>query len=211
MELDNLKEIWNDVGNKPVHQNNNEQLALMLNKSSQSPIAKMKRNLLWEFIAVAVLFIPIAIYYFMAFNGKFSVIAWVYISMLLLFAVYFYYKNKLLGQMQCTACMVKPNLEKQVTILQRYVRLYLIAGTLMVPLLLIWLWFILFSKLPSIQNSFHFLPSSSTPLLKTGIFWVIVIIIFTVLMYYMNKWYIYKLYSRHIKRLQEIVSEMNDE
>ncbi|HET9057543.1 MAG TPA: hypothetical protein VFN30_11925 [Chitinophagaceae bacterium] len=211
MELNNLKEIWNDLGKEPVYGNNNKQLAEMLNKSSKSPIAKMKRNLLWEFIIVTILFIPVAIYYFLAFNGSFSIIAWMYILLLLLCATYFYYKNKLLTEMQCTACMVKSNLEKQVTMLERYVRLYLIAGTIIVPLVIIWLWFVVFSKLPPHQNRFHFFPSSSVPLIKTGVFWAIAIVVFTILLYYVNKWYIYKLYGRHIAKLKAILAEMEEE
>lgn len=211
MELDNLKEIWKEVGRQPVHQNNNEQIKEMLNRSSQSPIAKMKRNLLWELGIIVVLFIPVAIYYFTAFKGKFSIVAWMYIALLLLFAVYFYYKNKLLNEIQCTACMVKSSLEKQVTTLEKYVRFYLLAGTIMLPVLIVWLWFILYSKLPSVQNSFHFFPSAAVPLTKTYIFLLALLLVFTILMYYLNKWYVHKLYGRHISKLKSILNEMEQE
>ncbi|MBI1781380.1 MAG: hypothetical protein HYR66_08420, partial [Sphingobacteriales bacterium] len=189
MELDSLKDIWNDVGSKPVRPNNNEQITEMLNKSSQSPIAKMKRNLSWELITVILLFAPIAVFYFIAFGGKFSVIAWMYISLLIFFAAYFYYKNKLLSEMQCAACMVKSNLELQVKTLEKLVRFYLIAGTLMVPLLMMWLWLILYYRLPSLQNSFHFWPSAEVSFLKTGLVWSVILLVFSIAFYYINKWY----------------------
>ncbi|RTL58277.1 MAG: hypothetical protein EKK37_08030 [Sphingobacteriales bacterium] len=211
MELDNLKEIWNEVGSNPVQSNNNEQIAEMLNKSSQSPIAKMKRNLRWELITVILLFAPIAIFYFFAFEGKFSVIAWMYIGLLIFFAAYFYYKNKLLSEMQCAACMVKSNLELQVKTLEKLVHFYLIAGTLMVPLLMIWLWLILYNRLPSVQNSFHFWPSSEVSFLKTGLAWTVILLFFSIIFYYINKWYIHKLYGRHIAKLKSILNEMEQE
>lgn len=211
MELDSLKEIWNEVGNKPVQSNNNEQIAEMLNKSSQSPIAKMKRNLRWELVTIIVLFIPIAVFYFIAFSGTFSVIAWMYIVLTVLFAVYFYYKNKLLSEMQCAACMVKSNLELQVKTLEKLVRFYLIAGTLMVPLLIIWLWLILYNRLPSVQNSFHFWPSAEVSFLKTGLASVIILVVFSFAFYFINKWYIHKLYGRHIAKLRSVLNEMEQE
>lgn len=211
MELDSLKEIWSEVGNKPVQPDNNEQIAEMLNKSSQSPIAKMKRNLRWELATIIVLFIPIAIYYFIAFSGEFSVIAWMYIGLVVLFAVYFYYKNKLLSEMQCVSCMVKSNLELQVKTLEKFIRFYLIAGTLMVPVLIIWLWLILYNRLPSVQNSFHFWPSAAVSFLKTGFAWALILGFFSIIFYFINKWYIHKLYGRHIAKLRSVLNEMEQE
>lgn len=210
MELDSLKEIWNDVGNQPVHPGSNEMITDMLLKASKSPIAKMKRNLLMELVVVAILFIPIAIYYFIAFNSRFSLIAWIYIGLLLLFSVYFYYKNKLLNDMQCAACMVKSNLQKQVIVLERYVRLYLIAGTLMVPALIIWLGFILYNKQPSFAGSFHFLPSKDTVLLHSGLFWLLALFVFSIVFYYLNRCYLYKLYGRHVAKLKAVLEEMEE-
>lgn len=210
MELDSLKEIWNDVGNQPVHPGNNETITEMLRKSSKSPIAKMKRNLQMELVVIAILFIPIAIYYFIAFDSRFTIIAWMYIGLLLLFCIYFYYKNKLLNDIQCAACMVKSNLELQVKTLEKFVHFYLIAGTLMVPLLMIWLWLILYNRLPSLQLSFHFWPSAGISLFKTGLAWTFILLIFSTGFYYLNKWYIYKLYGRHIAKLKGVLEEMEE-
>ncbi|MGE5106127.1 MAG: hypothetical protein ACM3H8_01160 [Sphingobacteriales bacterium] len=211
MELDSLKDVWKEVGQQVVKQNNHEQLEEIINKSSSSPVAKMKRNLLWELVIVVVLFGAVAIYYFKAFNGKFSVIAWMYILLMALFAVYFYSKNKLLSDMQCAACMVKSNLEKQASTLERYVRFYLIAGTLMLPMVVIFLWFVLYVKLPGLFAGRQFFPSASVSLFKTDLFWLAALVVFTILMYYGNKWYIHRLYGRHIQKIKAILAEMNDE
>ena len=211
MELDNLKDIWKQVGEQVVQPGNHEQLEEIINKSSQSPIAKMKRNLLGELIIVVVLFSCVAVYYFNAFNGKFSVIAWMYILLITLFTVYFYCKNKLLSEMQCTTCMVKSNLEKQARTLEHYVRFYLIAGTALLPLVVVFLWIVLYSKLPGLFTGRQFFPSTSVSLFKTDLFWLAALVVFTVLMYYGNKWYIHRLYGRHIQKIKAILDEMNDE
>src|ERR1700752_4102680 len=111
MELDALKEIWTNSGEKSIQQSEGKDILNMLNKPSQSPIARMKRNLLYEFILVVFLFGAVAVYYFMAFKGEFSELSWVYIALTLIFGVYYYFKNKLLNEMQCTACRVKSNLQ----------------------------------------------------------------------------------------------------
>lgn len=211
MELDSLKEIWKDVGEQFVQQKNNEQLKEIINKSSQNPVAKMKRNLLWELVIVVVLFGAVAIYYFIAFSGRFSVIAWMYILLTVFFAVYFYYKNKLLIEIQCSACMVKANLEKQAHSLELYVRFYLIAGTLMLPVVILFFWVVLYNKLPGLFANRQFFPSTSVSLFKTNLFWLLAVLVFTILMYYANKWYIYRLYGRHIQKIKSILAEMNDE
>lgn len=211
MELDSLKEIWNDAGKVPVQQNNNEQIKEMLNKSSKSPVAKMKRNLVWELITVVVLFSITAMYYFIAFSGKYALVAWMYIVLMLVFGFYFYIKTKLLNEMLCVTCMVKASLEKQVHTLERYVRLYLWAGTLMFPLVIIYLSLVLYNKLPGIYNNKSFFPVSMDTFFKSGLFGVLLITAITAVLYFLNKWYIYKLYGRHIKKLKAVVKEMNDE
>ena len=56
MELDNLKDLWIDLGRGESHLNDDEQILEILQKKSQSPIARMKRNLLVELIAVIILY-----------------------------------------------------------------------------------------------------------------------------------------------------------
>ena len=89
MELDNLKDIWKEAGITPILQPQ-QQLMEMLSKPSQSPIAKMKRNLLAELLLIIVLFSACAIYYFVAFKGSFSIISWMYIIIAIVFGIYYY-------------------------------------------------------------------------------------------------------------------------
>jgi hypothetical protein len=211
MELDNLKDIWNQVGSEPLQPGNNEKLKEMLNKSSRSPIARMKKNIMWELITVIVAFGGVAVYYLFAFNGKFVAVSVMYTALSVFFIVYFYYKNKLLSEMQCNACMVKANLEKQVHTLERYVRFYLIAGTAIVPVLLIFLWILLYGKLPGIYKDSRFFPSASVSIFKSDLVWLLIIVVFTILIYYANKWYVHKLYGQHINKLKNVLAEMQEE
>ncbi|MEJ0104325.1 MAG: hypothetical protein WDO19_17955 [Bacteroidota bacterium] len=148
MELDALKEIWKDAGEKKEQLPGNTDILDMLNKSSKSPVAKMMRNVLGEAIFMVVLFDAVAIFYFTAFNGKFSSIAWVYIFIAVFFVFYYYRKWKLLSKMQCVACQVKSNLKRQVRTLEKYIRFYLLASAAMVPLVFIFLGILFYYKFP---------------------------------------------------------------
>ena len=81
MELDNLKELWSHLDRQSDQLKDDEQIQLMLQKKSRSPIAKMKRNLFVELITVLVLYSDIIWYFFATSLGGYREIA------LLLFTV----------------------------------------------------------------------------------------------------------------------------
>ena len=75
MELDSLKDIWKDQDSSIAYPDNNEQILSMLRKRSQNPIAKIKRNLKWELIAVLVLYTFSIWYYMSSWQGRYWEIA----------------------------------------------------------------------------------------------------------------------------------------
>jgi len=213
MDLDVLKELWRDVEHKGSEQPANAEIIGMLKKSSQSPVAKMKRNVLIETVFIVVLFGVVAIYYFIAFNGRFNSIAWLYTGLAILFVLYYYRKWKLLEGMQCVACQVKSNLQRQVQSLERYIRFYLLAGTVVVPLIFLFLGFLFYYKFPT--GAFYFIfpaVNKSTGAVIAGwMFWVISLSLVSMLSYYGNRYFINRLYGRHIRQLRQILNQMEEE
>ena len=116
MELDDMKNIWKD---KSIEAAGADKISAMIGKQSQSPIARMKRNLRMELLILIFSLGIVAAYYFIAFKSEYSIIGWVYALLLILFCYYFFRKNKLLNEMQCSSCRVKSNLELQLRILER--------------------------------------------------------------------------------------------
>ena len=110
MELDNLKEIWKDLGAKKTP---NEEILSMLQKKSQRPIAKMKRNLLAEMIAVIVLYSACTVYYLIAWGGRYWELSLMFLLVGAFCIFYYYRKYKLLNSMECVVCEVKSNLQRQ--------------------------------------------------------------------------------------------------
>ena len=205
MELDQLKEMWGDVATvKKV--SSDEEIQAMLRKKSKSPIAKMKRNLMIEMIVVIVLYSWIIIDYVIKYKGVMLSIPLLMFALGVLFVVYYVRKRKLLKDMECVTCEVKSNLQQQLTILGKYVRIYMLAGTLLFPLTMIFMSVVLYfysAEMQQLSKPVPFLPFLAV---VAGI-----AIVLTIPIYFLNKWYVRKLYGQHVEKLKLIVSEMSEE
>ena len=209
MELDELKEIWKK--SEPSSQKEDEQLKELLGKTSASPIRKMKRNLLYELIAIIASYSITIVYYFSAFQGKLAIIAWFMIVIALVFFVYYYHKNKLLNEMECVTCRVKSNLEMQLKTLEKYIRVYLFSGMLVVPIsmaIFAWVYYQGMTRFP-MAGWLDISPTGSS--WKPALLWILASVILMMPIWFLNKWYLNKLYGKHIIHLKKILQEMGDD
>lgn len=207
MELDDMKTIWND---KTVETTDAGKISELIGKQSQSPVAKMKRNLRIEVVLLAFSLGLVTVYYFFAFKSEYRIIGWAYASLLVLFCYYFFRKNKLLNEMQCASCRIKSNLELQLRQLERYVRFYLFSGTAIVPILFIFLGIVLSYKKPTLINKTILYPSSTNPVWKFLFAWFILLSVSTAIMWVLNRAYVNKLYGRHIHKLKKLLAQINE-
>ena len=209
MEPDQWKEIWKEEGESPS--NDLKKLQMLLEKKSKSPVAKMKRNLKIELWLIIISYGAMILFYFIAFKGQLSEVSWFMLFIGLLFVAYYQRKNKLLSEMECLSCQVKSNLQKQTTTLEKYIRFYLIAGTALAPVsLLFFAW--LFNVKRRTNTNYNILyPSADNPVWKVALAWVLLTVIITILFYFMNKWYVRKLYGKHVEKLKEVLSEMEND
>lgn len=207
MELDNLKAIWKESTFLPAATTQLE-LEQMLSKKSQSPIAKIKRNLLWELIVVVVLYTGTTVYYFIENSGMSVASAWMLIVMGLIYLTYYVQKTKLLKKMECITCEVKSNLSTQLITLEKYVKIYLWAGTLLVPLIMIFFFIIGYIYMPDAEKA------TLQKIPNFPVIYMVVCIVFSVIitvpLYFINRWYVHKLYGQHVKKLRIILNEMNE-
>lgn len=208
MELENMKDLWNEkdkTGKVP-----GDKISEIIRKPSRGPVARMKRNLRYELVTVILSFGLIAVYYFIAFDSKYSLIGWVYAFFIVLFCYYFIRKSKLLENMQCSSCHIKSNLELQVKMLEKYTRFYLISGTAIIPLLMIFLGILLYYKKPGLANGNILYPSADNPVWKFLLAWFILLSVTTMIIYLLNRSYVNRLYGRHIQRLKQLLSQINE-
>jgi len=210
MDLDQLKEVWQNQEQPFSTAGDDKKLAGLLTRQSNSSVTRMKRNLLTELVILVICFGSVAVYYFLAFKGNLAEVAWMYIFLTLVFGYYYYRKNKLLNEMQCSSCHVRSNLERQVSTLEKYVHTYMLAGTYMVPVLLLFLGWIFYLKVPSAVPKNIFFHSPAYPWWQTLSAWVMLAVVLTIPVYFLNRWYIHRLYGRHILRLKKILSDMEE-
>jgi len=171
----------------------------------------MKRNLKVELWFVIITYGAIILFYFLAFKGRMSAVSWFMLFIGLLFIFYFQRKNKLLTEMECLSCEVKSNLQKQTITLEKYIRIYLIGGTLLAPVSLLFFGWLFYITAWRKVNDTIFYPGEHNPIWKVILVWVILTTIVTVLFYVINKWYVRKLYGKHVEKLKEVLSEMENE
>jgi Flp pilus assembly protein TadB len=171
----------------------------------------MKRNLKMELWIIILSYGAMIVFYFIAFKGSMSAVSWFLLFIGLLFVIYYQRKNKLLTEMECLSCQVKSNLQKQTTTLEKYIRFYLIGGTLLAPLSLLFFGWLFYFKAWRNVNDSIFFPGVHNPMWKAILAWVILTAIVTFLFYLLNKWYVQKLYGKHVEKLKEVLSEMEDD
>ena len=199
MELDNLKTIWKEQ-RTPAPAGDPGELSMLLQTRSRGPIARMRRNLRVEAILMVVTYIPTIIAYLTLFDGRLWMISLFLFAVLCFYAVYYYRKDRLLLRMQCVSCEVRSNLQGQVRALRKYIRFYVWSGTLVILIAMVVAWATFRDAMQAKGLPLHwwFQPIALLVLIlpiATGLF-------------YLNKWYVNKLYGRHAERLRAMLQEM---
>ncbi|MDR3713399.1 MAG: hypothetical protein P4L51_11320 [Puia sp.] len=216
MELESLKYAWKTLdtlaaGRKrqpdPLEQE--RQLLALLRRKSRGPVATIRRNLLLELTGMVGLYTPVIAYYLFHFGGRLSVISWFLLAMAVLFGTYYYRMNRILLAMQCPAFQMRPNLERQVQSLERYIRNDGIMSMLLIPLTACLLGALFYWKLPAPVHTGFLHAGARNPLWRVIVIWVCGLSAITVVLYRVNKWYLGRLYGRHIEKLRELVREIN--
>jgi hypothetical protein len=210
MELESLRYIWHSLEAPPAREQDRLALLTLLHKKSQTPVAHMRRNLIGEGIVLLVAYTPAILCFLLGFEGRLAAISWLFILLAAFFFAYYYRKYRLLEKMQCPTCQIRSNLARQVDTLKNYTRFYLLAGTGMIPLTYLLSYIIIRWKLPSapspLYQRLHPAPWWAGP----G-FWLVLLIPMTLGIYFLNTSYINRLYGRHIKKLQNLLQELDSE
>jgi hypothetical protein len=220
MELESLKYIWHSLEAPAAVEQDRRTLLEVLHRKSQAPVSRMRRNLIGEGILLLTAYTPAILVFLLGFEGRLAAISWLYIFLGAFFIVYYYRKYQLLGKMQCPTCQLRSNLARQVDALKKYTRFYLIAGTGMIPLTYFLAYVIVRWKMPSVAGAFGVGGAATSsiyqrfhpiPFWANPVVWAYLLIPMTVGMYFINASYINRLYGRHIKKLQELLRELDSE
>jgi hypothetical protein len=207
MELDVLKTIWKEetLSNTATTQ---AELEEMLSRKSKNPITKMKRNLFWELVVVVVIYSATILHYFFTYKGGMLSLAWTLVVLGALYVAYYVRKRKLLNSMECVTCEVRSNLSTQLTTLEKFIKLYMWVGTILFPVVMMISFIIVYLYDPVIIND----PNKNSPLFFWLYFGITLLFsaVLTIPVYFINKWYVHKLYGQHAKKLRSVLNEMNE-
>lgn len=222
MELDSLKDIWKNLDEEDLQPAREVPILSMLQKRSQSTIARLKRNLNRELIAVVVIY-SLTIWYIVRYQQLYSELAVLLAIVGGAFLFYYYRKSKLLKQMQCVACEVRSNLKQQLITLEKYVRFYFVAGTILTPLAYFVAGVIILFNAHDFNASLSNVPVnaetsvSQIPVVthisshRFFVLFVSIGAVLTVGSYFVNRWLINKMYGQHIQKLKELLFQMEEE
>ncbi len=223
MELDSLKDIWKNLDEEDLQPAREVPITSMLDKRSQSTIARLKRNLNRELIAVVIIY-SLNIWYIIAYQQLYSELAVLLALVAGAFLYYYYRKSKLLTQMQCVACEVHSNLKQQLHTLEKYVRFYFVAGSIITPLAYFAAGLIILFNAQDFNSSLNDVPAGDAQASVSQIpvvahisnhrFFVLFVslgAVVTVGSYFFNRWFVNKLYGQHIQKLKELLYQMEEE
>jgi hypothetical protein len=212
MDLEHLRHAWGNISQKAdAQQSSAKQIRGMLRRKSLGVINSIKRNLLYELVAVVVLYSASIVFYYNFMDGRLHEIAWYMLAVGLCFIAYYYFKNKLLNQMKASGDNVRTNLEKNIAVLEKYTRFYLLAGTALMPLTLLFIMVLFFVKFANEPHTSIFFPSPQNPAIVAVLAWLSVIAVFTFFIYHANVWYVKRLYGNHITRLHCLLRELKED
>ena len=202
MELDKLKELWDNSINSSLPMNE-EGLSQILNNTTRRPIDLIKRNLKLEVLFVILLY---GIIIWLILNQVNSGFLYVDIILLvaaaILFFIYAFYKYKLLNKMECVACEVKSNMILQLYSIEKLVKLYFRVGNVGIIFVYLIAGTISYFDAEGETVSFpHYL--------EILIFLAIGAVLF-IINYYFSRWYLFNLYGKHIQKLKNILYEMDE-
>lgn len=218
MELDSLKDIWKNLDEEDLRPGQEVPILSMLQKRSQSSISRLQRNLNRELAAVVIIY-SFTIWYIIGYQQLYRELAVLLLLIGVGFLFYYYRKNKLLKQMQCVTCEVKSNLKQQLVTLEKYVRFYFIIGNILTPLTYFAAGLIILFDTPTQQlNNHHpFAVALSDLPVKEQItnsrFFFLFIAIglaLTVSIYFVNRWWVNKMYGQHVQKLKELLHQMEE-
>lgn len=209
MELDDIKYQIKKELEQPS--SNLEKLGFekALHTPTKSIIGKIKKSMILEFVLNFICIGGFAYFAYTTKNKGLSIYLWTFVGVGIVFLTIL---RKLYAQViqveQSSGDILQSRLKQLYTILRKFVKHYFQITMALVPICLI------YSFALGFYNSNEQSPVSSSTSQRESIFiigiTVAYIIGFTLFIYYFTKWYLKKLYGKHLDHLQELIKELNE-
>lgn len=197
-EVDDLKALWKaSTESGPPDK---EAIKKMLMSKSDSLISKLRRNLLLDLMFYLLTY-PVAILIFSSRESVTEVFAWwTFIITGLLVLIYLGLKYRLLTKMSRQADTVANTLRRQLVVLGKYLSVYFWIGMAIAPVL---------SGLIVMHRIYEDAAGPQSWVFAVFL-WLALNVFFAFPLYFFGKWYIGKLYGRHLDKLRENLTELKE-
>ncbi|WP_044173457.1 hypothetical protein [Flectobacillus major] len=195
MELDDLKNIWQQAQNSPQTSFDAEQIMLMARQKSLNIVDKLKRNIMIE-IWVGLVCIPFLGYYIFQANepSQFRLYAGIGLILIVTLLFSFYGVLKKLNAFGQSDLSLKVSLQNLILQFKQFIKLYYYVNLLLTPI----------SFFLGAYYGLHTLVNG----LKIA---SIIALIGLPFVYFFVKSYIRKLYGKHLDRLQILLEELDEQ
>lgn len=203
MELEDLKSIWKQ-SEKEFRPKDEAEIGSMLKGKSMTIIAKLKRSVWFELIAMFVVSCVLLVY---AIGLKAGAFKWASISILVVYlaaTIYFIKKLSLLNRFQEVNENLRDTLCLLIANLKGYLRFYKNSYAILYPVY--FFLGILFGALergPKKYMDFLLRPGIIIPLLLFAV-------LFFLISNWFANWYIKKLYGNHLAKLQGLLDDLEE-
>jgi len=201
MELDDLKNIWQS---KPFTPKDEEEIAAMLKGKSNSIIAKLKRNIWFELLLTVAAGCVLVYRIALSHDGHLRWILASFVSLFLLYIIYYIKKINLLSRYEGSHGNIKMNLYHLIQDLTTYIRFYKKSYTFLYPF-----YFVLILTVVVIDRGMtDFIDSLKHP--KTIIILLLTLSFTIVGSLWFTSWYLKKLYGNHLQKLRELLTDIEE-
>jgi len=210
MKTDKLREIWKmfPSGKEGIGEYTEEELLAMLKSRAELSIKRLNRSIYFETISTFIALVVIVIYFYHL--NSFVFIKWGGTFIIALIVLYFGLIGWLYQQLNSIALVsvdMKLALKKKVGILKRFVNLYFWMNMVVAPVVFPIAVFSGYFTGRNETDLFHDKFNLSEPhfLIPFVISFVLIFLFYPFL-----KWYIKRLYGRHVKDLEECLAGLSE-
>ncbi len=206
MELDDLKNIWNREAEKLSSSHHADQAALtaMLHNKSKDIISRLKKNLLFEYYFTMVSWVAGMVAFPLVPIPEIRIALVTLFVICLVFIFYYRIQIKLIKSLGPQGRNLRTELKFLLERFNQYLRFYRITYRVLIPFSML-LGLNLGGQLTK-DNNWEKIISSPIVLVSILIFLVGISYVIDRLL----RWYLYRLYNRHLNHLNDVLTELEE-
>lgn len=204
MELDNIKQIWQQLHRQPPPEDtyNEEAIHALMKGKSQGVIESIRKNLRFKMILTAGIMLFFIVLPFIYKGELLQIILGIWALLCGIYLFFYLQKYKIIESYEEEDSNLKDSLHGLINKLRKYTKVYFWSNVILIPLVHITNYILLrFFQIPV----FHNLAET-----KDILIYLIYVSVVSAAMIYFFQWYIQKMYGKYIEQLQKYLDELNE-